>query len=126
MPFIRLISPDVLARSVTIPSYIDFTMGTSIYPDYPPETTPEQLEYLLSNLKDWSIAHGLAVRPSPTFVAEEIDPSGVLANTAPVTLFPSPFPAACLEEARGIQTAYNELYAAIAEDEEWLREIVEE
>lgn len=101
-------------------------MGASIYPNYPPETTPEGLQYLLSNLKDWSIAHGLAVRPSPAFIAEDIDPSGVLANTAPVTLFPSPFPAACFEEARDIQTSYNELYAAIAEDEEWLKEIVEE
>lgn len=101
-------------------------MGASIYPNYPPETTPEELQYLLSNLKDWSIAHGLAVRPSPAFIAEEIDPSLVLANTAPVTLFPSPFPATCFQEARQIQTSYNELYAAIADDEEWSREIVEE
>lgn len=101
-------------------------MAASIYPDYPPETTPAQLEYLLSNLKDWSIAHGLAVRPSPTFVAESLDPAGVLANSAPVTLFPSPFPKACFEDAAGMQTYYNELYAAIAQDEEWLRVIVEE
>ncbi|KAI9877513.1 MAG: hypothetical protein M1830_003709 [Pleopsidium flavum] len=101
-------------------------MAASIFPDYPPQTTPEQADYLISNLKDWSIAHGLAVRPSPAFVAEELDPSGVLATTAPVTLFPSPFPAACFEEARGIQKSYNELYAAISQDEEWLRECVEE
>lgn len=101
-------------------------MAASIYPDYPPQMTSEESQYLLSNLKDWSIAHGLAVRPSPAFVAEEIDPSGVLANTAPVTLFPSPFPAACFEEARDIQKSYNELYAAISQDEEWLSEIVEE
>lgn len=101
-------------------------MAASIYPDYPPQMTPEESQYLLSNLKDWSIAHGLAVRPSPAFVAEEIDPSGVLANTAPVTLFPSPFPAACFEEARDIQKSYNELYAAISQDEQWLSEIVEE
>ena len=101
-------------------------MAASIYPEYPPQTTPEQSDYLLSNLKDWSSAHGLAVRPSPTFVGEDIDPSGVLANPAPVTLFPSPFPAACFQEAREIQTVYNELYAVIAQDEEWLKEIVEE
>ncbi len=101
-------------------------MAASIYPDYPPDITPEQSEYLLSNLKDWSIAHGLAVRPSPAFVSQDLDPTGVLANTAPVTLFPSPFPAACFQEAREIQTFYNKLYAAIAQDEEWLRGIVEE
>ena len=101
-------------------------MAASIYPNYPPELTPEQEEYLLFNLNNWSIAKGLAVRPSTSFVSEKIDPSGVLAVTAPVTLFPSPFPKACFEEARSIQTAYNELYAAIASDEEWLGDVIRE
>lgn len=103
-----------------------FSMAASIYPDFPPQLTEEQSDYLLTSLKDWSIAHGLAVRPSPAFVSEEVDPSGVLATTAPITLFPSPFPRSCFEEARAIQVAYNELYAAIARDEEWLGAIVEE
>ncbi|KAI9762623.1 MAG: hypothetical protein M4579_000241 [Chaenotheca gracillima] len=101
-------------------------MATSIYPAYPPRLTPEQSDYLISNLKDWSIAHGLTVRPPATFVSPDVDPQGVLAGTAPVTLFPSPFPKACFEEAKSIQTAYNQLYASIANDEEWLKEIVEE
>ena len=101
-------------------------MAASIYPDYPPVLTSAQSEYLLSNLKDWSILNGLAVRPSSAFISREIDPSGSLAVTAPVTLFPSLFPRACFDEARAIQTAYNELYAAIAADETWLKEIVEE
>ncbi|KAI9818441.1 MAG: hypothetical protein M1827_000500 [Pycnora praestabilis] len=101
-------------------------MAASIYPQYPPDLFTDQFEYLLSNLKDWSIAHGLAVRPAIDFVSEEIDPSRVLATTAPVTLFPSPFPRACFDEAQVIQRAYNELYSAIARDEEWLRGIVEE
>ena len=101
-------------------------MAASIYPDYPPDLTSEQSAYLLSNVKDWSILNGLAVRPSLSFVSKEVDPSRSLAVTAPVTLFPSLFPRRCFEEARAIQTAYNELYALIARDEEWLREIVEE
>ena len=101
-------------------------MAVSIYPDYPPALTSAQSEYLLSNLKDWSIANGLTVRPSSGLVSENIDPSGVLAVTAPVTLFPSPFPRACFEEARGIQEAYNKLYAAISRNEGWLSEIVQE
>lgn len=101
-------------------------MAASIYPDFPPQLTEEQSDYLITTLKDWSIAHGLAVRPSPAFVSKNIDPSGVLAVTAPVTLFPSPFPRSCFEEAKAIQVAYNELYAAIARDEEWLGGIVEE
>ena len=101
-------------------------MAAQLYPDYPPNLTAEQSDYLLTNLKDWSILNGLAVRPSLSFVSESIDPSRSLAVTAPVTLFPSLFPTVCFEEARAIQKAYNELYALIARDEEWLQEIVEE
>ena len=101
-------------------------MAASIYPDYPPALTPEQSDYLLSNIKDWSILNGLAVRPSSALVSEQLDPSRSLAITAPVTLFPSLFPRKCFEEARAIQTAYNELYACIANDDEWLGEVVKE
>jgi glutathione synthase len=94
--------------------------------NYPPELTPEESEYLLTNLKDWSIANGLAVRPAPSFVSPEQDPTGVLAATAPVTLFPSLFPRNCFDAGVAIQTAYNELYSAIARDEAWLKDIVEE
>ena len=101
-------------------------MAASLYPDYPPNLTAEQSNYLLTNLKDWSILNGLAVRPPLSFVSESVDPSRSLAVTAPVTLFPSLFPRVCFEEARAIQKAYNELYALIAKDEEWLQGVVEE
>lgn len=101
-------------------------MAALIYPDYPPNLTSEQSDYIVSNIKDCSILSGLAVRPSSSFVSEKIDPSRSLAVTAPVTLFPSLFPRECFEEARAIQTAYNELYACIANDEEWLGEVVKE
>lgn len=101
-------------------------MGSHPHDSYPPELSPEEQEYLLTNLKDWSIAHGLAVRPAPSLVKPDQDPTGVLAATAPVTLFPSLFPRHCFEEGLAIQTAYNELYSAIARDEDWLKSIVEE
>ncbi|KAF2263903.1 glutathione synthase [Lojkania enalia] len=94
--------------------------------EYPPDLSPEEQQYLLTNIKDWSIAHGLAVRPAPSFVSQAQDPSGVLATTAPITLFPSLFPRSCFEQGLAIQNAYNELYSAIARDEEWLKGIVEE
>lgn len=97
-----------------------------MYPAYPPELKEQQKEYILSNLKDWSIAHGLAVRPAPSYVPTEQDPSGALATTAPVTLFPSLFPRVCFEQAKSVAKAYNELYSAIASDEGWLKGIVEE
>jgi glutathione synthase len=99
-------------------------MGLFSYVDYPPPISPEQEEYILSTIKDWSIQHGLAVRPPPSFVPERLDGSGVLATTAPVTIFPSPFPETCFEQARLLQTAYNELYAAISNDEGWIEEMV--
>jgi glutathione synthetase len=94
--------------------------------EYPPTLSSEEEQYLLTNLKDWSIAHGLAVRPATAFVKPSQDPSGVLATTAPVTVFPSPFPRSCFEDGLAIQKAYNELYSAIARDEEWLQSIIEE
>ena len=101
-------------------------MAALTYPVYPPGLSSAQMDYLLSNVKDWSILNGLAVRPPQTFVATEVDPSRSLAVTAPVTLFPSLFPEKCFEEARAIQMAYNELYALIASDEKWLEQVVEE
>ena len=101
-------------------------MSASMYPEYPPELNEDQKSYLLTNLKDWSIAHGLAVRPAQAYVPAEQDPSGALATTAPVTLFPSLFPKVCFEQAKSVARAYNELYSAIASDENWLTGIVEE
>jgi len=91
---------------------------------YPPELTASESEQLLTTIKDWSIAYGLAVRPPPFFVSAEADPQGVLATTVPVTLFPSPFPRVCFEQAKSVQKAYNRLYASIAQDEEFLQTIV--
>lgn len=87
---------------------------------YPPALTPDQTEHLLSTIRDWALANGLAVRPPSS------DPSTPLTVTAPVTLFPSPFPRECFKEVRAIQILYNELYALIARDEDWLKRIVEE
>jgi hypothetical protein len=101
-------------------------MAETIYPDYPPQVSDASRQYLVSNLKDWSIAHGLAVRPAPAFVPTTQDPELSLATTAPVTLFPSLFPKSCFEEGLAIQTTYNKLYSAIASDEQWLKPIIEE
>lgn len=101
-------------------------MANTIYGEYPPPLTPEQQEYLVQTVKNWSIEHALTVRPSTAVVPEVTNPNNVLATNAPVTLFPSPFPKACFEQARSLQQVYNELYAAIASDEQWLEEIMKE
>ena len=97
-----------------------------IFSQYPPDIPDEQLEYLVSFVKDWTIQHGLTVRPSPANVSEESNPNHVLATNAPVTLFPSLFPRTCFATAKSLQTIYNELYAAIANSEAWLESIMKE
>ncbi|ESZ93851.1 glutathione synthetase-like protein [Sclerotinia borealis F-4128] len=93
---------------------------------YPPDISAEESDQLLVTIKDWSIAHGLAVRPPPAIISTKADPHGVLATTAPVTLFPSPFPRICFEQAKSVQKDYNILYASIAQDEAFLKDIVQE
>lgn len=93
---------------------------------YPPEITPSEGERLTEVIKDWAVAHGLTVRPPPAVIAAEADPAGILATAVPVTLFPSPFPDVCFNQAVAVQKAYNELYAAISQDEEFLSQIVKE
>lgn len=101
---------------------------------YPPAILPENLMlHLTQAAKDWAIAHGLAVRvpaDHESTATKENSSRGfsadALATTAPITLFPSLFPRTCFEEALELQTLYNELYAAIAGDEEWLEGIVKE
>lgn len=108
---------------------MDAQSDSGLYPtsiSWPPKLSKEQLAHLLSEIKDWSIARGLAVRPQTSFVAEDVDPTLALATTAPVTLFPSLLPRRQYEQARGIQKVYNELYAHIASEPEWIREAIEQ
>ncbi|CAG7961659.1 unnamed protein product [Penicillium salamii] len=99
-------------------------MTQSIYSNYPPELSAAQQKFLVTAVKDWAIQNGLAVRPSPAIVPAGTDQNGVLATNAPVTLFPSPFPRTCFDEATALQEIYNELYASITCNEEWLGDIV--
>jgi glutathione synthase len=92
---------------------------------YPP-TLDDALEKdrLVQTIKDWTITNGLTVRPPPAVAGN--DSEGILAMSAPVTLFPSPFPKSCFEEAQAIQIQYNDLYARISRDEEFLSGLVQE
>ena len=93
---------------------------------YPPSLTNAEKDDLSNAVKNFAIGHGLAVRPQTAVVPDDIDPKGMLAINVPVTLFPSPFPRECFEQARGAQKTYNELYAAISRDESFLADAVDE
>lgn len=100
-------------------------MANSIYPPYPPELSEERLSFLITNVRDWQLTHGILVKQSPPN-AVEADALPILSRPIGVTLFPSLFPERCFEEARSLQNIYNELYAAITEDEDWLFEVLRE
>ena len=93
-------------------------MATLIGP-YPPTLSPQQLSNLIFNTKDYQITHGMLLKYGP-------DAHSINAIPIGVSLFPSLFPESLFEEARELQAVYNKLYAGVAEDEEWLFEVLEE
>jgi hypothetical protein len=101
-------------------------MTEDLFQSYPPDLTPEQEAYIVQTVKDWSVHNGLIVRPTAAIVAAQNNPNGVITTNAPVTLFPSPFPKSSFDQALSVQQIYNELYAAIADDETWLEGVMKE
>ncbi|ETN40648.1 glutathione synthetase [Cyphellophora europaea CBS 101466] len=101
-------------------------MAQQIFQNYPPPLSEQQQVYLSTYVKNWTIQHGLTVRPSAAQVSEEVNPNAVLATNAPVSLFPSPFPRKLFKQAQSLQTVYNELYAAIASNETFLESVMKE
>lgn len=93
---------------------------------YPPSLSDAETDHLVETIKDWSAANGLEIRPPATVIATEADPKGITAINAPVTLFPSPFPRQCFAQGLAAQTAYNELYAAVSRNEEFIEQTVNE
>ncbi|POS83465.1 hypothetical protein EPUL_004096, partial [Erysiphe pulchra] len=81
-------------------------------------------QHLISVITDWSISHGLVMKSFGD--QSNTDPRNEIVATVPLTLFPSPFPRTCFEQARDIQRDFNHLYASISQDEDFLRSIVEE
>jgi hypothetical protein len=78
------------------------------------------ISFLQASLIDYAHSHGLIIRESSTIEENQV------ARIPPVTLFPSLFPKRAWQNAVGLQTIYNELYARVANDVEWLGEILTE
>jgi hypothetical protein len=91
-----------------------------ILPSYPPSLPPDALNLLTTSLNDYCLSHGITVRPVQSSERDH------LASHAPVTLFPSLFPRNAWEQALKVQTAYNLVYARIANDVDWLGQIMNE
>lgn len=84
---------------------------------YPRTLSPQQLSHLIFNIRDYQLTHGMLLKYGPAATSITAVPVGV-------SLFPSLFPEPLFEEARALQPLYNTLYARVAEDEEWLGEVL--
>lgn len=94
---------------------------TPHFPDYPPQLSRDHLFALHDYIKDWQITHGSLIKLPRT---DEGGTHSVHSRPIGVSMFPTPFPRKCFADAVALQQVYNELYAAIANDEEWLREVL--
>lgn len=84
-----------------------------------PELTAEQEKELVTNLSQWTLGNGLVMYP-PDF-------EGYQANTAPITLFPTPIPKESFTRAQEVQKLFHELYInVITQDKEWFLSILGE
>lgn len=88
------------------------------YPAYPPRPSKEEADFINATAIDWSLGNGLAML-SP-------EGKGVTAVHAPITVYPSPFPKSAMANALAVQTAFNELYVRVADNEKWLEESLTE
>lgn len=90
-------------------------------PAWPPALTPEEQAHLEVLSLDYALSHGLVYRP-PLAPSAALPPQAS-AISAPISLFPTPFPRALHDQALRLQPIYNELYARITMDEAWLEKV---
>ncbi|KAF5866912.1 hypothetical protein ETB97_008717 [Aspergillus alliaceus] len=89
--------------------------------EYPPQFSEERGLALIADIVDWQINHGSLLKQiiphSSTSSSSQCSPVGV-------SVFPTLFPRAQFDHARELQPIYNELYCAMAEDEQWIFEAI--
>ena len=89
---------------------------------YPPDFSDERGLALISDIIDWQINHGSLLKNIDPETNFPDDPSQCF--PVGVTVFPTLFPREQFDRACGLQTIYNELYCAMAEDEQWIFEAI--
>ncbi|QSL66858.1 hypothetical protein MERGE_001245 [Pneumocystis wakefieldiae] len=94
----------------------------TIYKDYPPFLDKNQQDFLISELMDYVEVHGINIRIKHS----EQDKKHFFSHqNVPLTLYPSLFPSIAFEKAKAIQCDFNKLYAFIANDEEFMCQVME-
>lgn len=90
---------------------------------YPPVQSAAYRDILLADAIDWALAHGLVVRPSKEKQGHFANNSAV--THAPFTLYPTPFPRAEFEKAKGLQQPWNTLIHKLSLDNALISEVME-
>ncbi|KAG5437307.1 hypothetical protein PCANB_001100 [Pneumocystis canis] len=92
-----------------------------LYKNYPPFLDKNQYNFLVSELMDYIQIHGIHIRKKPSdsnkncFFNHE---------NVPLTLYPSLFPSIAFKTAKKIQCDFNKLYAFIANNEEFMTQVM--
>lgn len=72
--------------------------------------------------RDYALSHGLVIR-APAASGDAVPPQDTVVH-APLALLPTPYPRALFEHAERLQPLFNRLYARVACDPEFLREVI--
>lgn len=91
-------------------------------PSWPPTLSSAQLPHLTAQATDYALAHGLVYRPAAS--SSDNGPLSTHVHHAPISLFPSPFPRAAVQQAVQLQGILNELYARVALDDDFLQRVI--
>jgi hypothetical protein len=87
-------------------------------PEWPPKATDQEREELLSLAVDYALSTSLVLRPQGD------PPSTNEAIHAPFSLYPTPFPRHLFATALALQPLYNEVYARVTNDDEFLESVI--
>ncbi|ORX35272.1 putative glutathione synthase [Kockovaella imperatae] len=87
-------------------------------PTWPPQVSQEQHDHLLNLGTTFALSHGFTLLPPDSTTP----PTHTF--SAPLSLFPTPFPRGLYEWAKDLQPLYNGLYARIAMDWEFLDRVM--
>ncbi|TIB72047.1 glutathione synthase [Wallemia mellicola] len=90
--------------------------------EFPPKIEESFEKELIENLRAFCLGNGLVLLPP--IKAGETTVSSSEGVQAPVSLFPTPFPRKLYNQALSIQPVFNELYANVARDVEFLDKVM--
>ncbi|KAG6379415.1 glutathione synthase [Boletus reticuloceps] len=95
-------------------------MSSFDFSQWPPKFTDIQLTNLVQHATTYALAHGLAYLPA--IPSQPPAPSSV--THAPISLLPAPVPRALFRKAQRLQSIYNDLYARVATDDDFLDQVM--